>query len=114
MDSKAETDALKRSLDTEKDRVTRMQTDLESMNQDDPELARRLDVVTTEGEELRKKIETLEADLEGARKENHELKTELDAFDPSFFEELEDLKFNFDQAVRKNQEYEDRFGGLNE
>ena len=31
---------------------------------------------------------------------------ELDAFDPAFFEELEDLKFNYQEAVMLNVKYE--------
>ena len=37
-----------------------------------------------------------------------QLRKELDAFDPSFFEEIEDLKFNYQQAVRKIVELEDQ------
>lgn len=34
------------------------------------------------------------------------LKKELGAFDPSFFEELEDLKYNYKKAVERNVLYE--------
>ena len=36
-----------------------------------------------------------------------QLKTELEAFDPQFFEEIEDLKYNYQEAVKKNIEYEE-------
>ena len=41
-----------------------------------------------------------------------QLKKELDAFDPSFFEEIEDLKFNYQRSVRKNVELEDKLARL--
>ena len=34
------------------------------------------------------------------------LRAELDSFDPSFFEEVEDLKFNYQEEVKKNIQYE--------
>jgi centrosomal protein CEP290 len=42
------------------------------------------------------------------RKENARLKAELDSFDPQFFEEIEDLKYNYQIAVQKNVEYEEQ------
>ena len=41
-----------------------------------------------------------------------QLRTELDSFDPSFFEEVEDLKFNYQEAVKKNVEYEQQITNL--
>ena len=35
-----------------------------------------------------------------------QLKKELDAFDPSFFEEIEDLKYNYKKSVERNVLYE--------
>ncbi len=37
-----------------------------------------------------------------------QLKKELDAFDPSFFEEIEDLKFNYQECVRRNVQLEEQ------
>ncbi len=37
-----------------------------------------------------------------------QLRVELDAFDHTFFEEIEDLKFNYQQAVARNVELEDQ------
>ena len=37
-----------------------------------------------------------------------QLRKELDAFDPSFFEEIEDLKFNYQEALRRNVELEEQ------
>ena len=43
-----------------------------------------------------------------------QLKKELDAFDPSFFEEIEDLKYNYQEAVRKNVQFEEELKKLSE
>ena len=34
------------------------------------------------------------------------LRKELEAFDPTFFEEIEDLKYNYQKAVERNVLYE--------
>ena len=41
-----------------------------------------------------------------------QLTKELEAFDPSFFEEIEDLKYNHQEAVRKNIQYEELLAKL--
>ena len=43
---------------------------------------------------------------------NQQLKKELDAFDPAFFEEIEDLKYNYQEAVKKNIQYEEQLTAL--
>lgn len=48
----------------------------------------------------------LQQELDTVRASNRELQEELDAFDPTFFEELEDLKFNYSEALRMNQIYQ--------
>eukprot|EP00731_Ephydatia_muelleri_P028604 Em0020g248a len=40
------------------------------------------------------------------------LKRELDAFDPAFFEEIEDLKYNYEEALKKNVQYEEQLSSL--
>lgn len=35
-----------------------------------------------------------------------QLRKELEAFDPAFFEEIEDLKYNYQKAVERNVLYE--------
>jgi len=39
-------------------------------------------------------------------RDNSEMLRELNAFDPQFFEELEDLKFEYRELVKKNEIYE--------
>ncbi len=37
-----------------------------------------------------------------------QMKKELESFGPEFFEEIEDLKYNYKQAVQKNVLYEEK------
>ena len=41
-----------------------------------------------------------------------QLRQELAAFDPAFFHELEDLKYNYQQAVELNTQYEQQLALL--
>ena len=41
-----------------------------------------------------------------------QLKKELNSFDPQFFEELEDLKYNHQKALEKNTYYEEKLKEL--
>ena len=41
-----------------------------------------------------------------------QMKKDLDAFDPNFFEELEDLKYNYQEAVKRNVQYEEQLNSL--
>ena len=43
-----------------------------------------------------------------------QLKKELDAFDPSFFEEIEDLKFNYQEAMKRNVQLEEQMRKLSQ
>ena len=47
-----------------------------------------------------------QAELTTLRKENARLKEELSHFDLDFFEEIEDLKFKYAEALRKLRAYE--------
>jgi centrosomal protein CEP290 len=40
------------------------------------------------------------------------MKRELDKVGPEFFEELEDLKYNYREAVKRNVLYEEQLGQL--
>ena len=44
--------------------------------------------------------------LEQLREENSKLREELSAFDLDFFEEIEDLKYKYAEAMRRLQQYE--------
>uniref|UniRef100_A0A2H6N3B1 Uncharacterized protein n=2 Tax=Micrurus TaxID=8634 RepID=A0A2H6N3B1_9SAUR len=56
------------------------------------------------------------SDLEQQRlhEEIKKLKNELDHFDPAFFEEIEDLKYNYNEEVKKNIVLEEKLKTLSE
>mmetsp|Transcript_14974 Transcript_14974/g.22165 ORF Transcript_14974/g.22165 Transcript_14974/m.22165 type:complete len:155 (+) Transcript_14974:2586-3050(+) len=55
-------------------------------------------------EEENHKLKILNKKLQ---KENEKLSEELQAFDLDFFEEIEDLKYKYNEALRRLREYED-------
>ncbi|XP_065052482.1 centrosomal protein of 290 kDa-like [Rhopilema esculentum] len=56
--------------------------------------------------ELRTQLRVAIVENEGLVAENVKLKRELEAFDPAFFEEIEDLKYNYKKSVERNVLYE--------
>lgn len=42
------------------------------------------------------------------------MRLELESLDPAFFEELEDLKYNYHQAVQKNCKYEKQLAQISQ
>eukprot|EP00051_Salpingoeca_urceolata_P020441 m.306677 g.306677 ORF g.306677 m.306677 type:complete len:289 (+) comp19624_c0_seq3:371-1237(+) len=67
------------------------------------EKLQELERVAKRGEE---KIAMLAAENQRLKEENQQLRTELDAFDPTFFEEIEDLKYHYREALERNRRYE--------
>ncbi|XP_039724921.1 centrosomal protein of 290 kDa isoform X1 [Pteropus medius] len=72
-------------------------------------------------DQLKEKIKDLEtqlktSDLEKQHMEEEikKLKKELENFDPSFFEEIEDLKYNYKEEVKKNILLEEKLKKLSE
>ena len=57
--------------------------------------------------ELEETLAIKDENLKGILAENEELKKELSNFDPSFFEEIEDLKFNYKESVQRNIQLEE-------
>lgn len=43
-----------------------------------------------------------------------QLRGELEQFDPSFFEEIEDLKYNYREAMQRNVQYEEELRNLSQ
>ena len=43
-----------------------------------------------------------------------QLKKELENFGPDFFDEIEDLKYNYREAVQKNVQYEEQLHQLSQ
>ncbi|XP_058045528.1 centrosomal protein of 290 kDa isoform X2 [Ahaetulla prasina] len=62
------------------------------------------------------KTQLKSSDLEQQRlhEEIRKLKNELDHFDPAFFEEIEDLKYNYNEEVKKNIVLEEKLKTLSE
>ncbi|XP_068595256.1 centrosomal protein of 290 kDa [Brachionichthys hirsutus] len=65
-------------------------------------LAKEIQAVRLVNGELQEENTKLQAEVE-------KLKTELGAFDPTFFEEVEDLKYNYNLEVKKNVLLEERW-----
>ncbi len=69
---------------------------------DNASLSKRLDQL----DELEAKLKTLLLDYEACKKKCRNYKAELKCFDEKFFEELEDLKYNFYESIKLNKHYE--------
>ncbi|XP_006870766.1 PREDICTED: centrosomal protein of 290 kDa [Chrysochloris asiatica] len=72
-------------------------------------------------DQLKEKIKDLETQLTASDLEKQQLKEqirklkkELENFDPSFFEEIEDLKYNYKEEVKKNILLEEKLKKLSE
>ena len=57
--------------------------------------------------ELEESLAKKDESMRGVEMENEQLKKELSNFDPSFFEEIEDLKYNYKQSVERNVQLEE-------
>ncbi|XP_028934653.1 centrosomal protein of 290 kDa isoform X2 [Ornithorhynchus anatinus] len=67
-----------------------------------------------EVEELKTQLETSNLEKQHFQEEIIQLKKELENVDPSFFEEIEDLKYNYNEEVKKNILLEERLKKLSE
>ncbi|XP_042323117.1 centrosomal protein of 290 kDa isoform X5 [Sceloporus undulatus] len=65
-------------------------------------------------EDLKTQLKTSDLEQQRLQEEVRKLKNELDNFDPSFFEEIEDLKYNYNEEVKKNIILEERLKTLSE
>lgn len=99
----AETEAreLKRAIARKEAQVQELQFQLEHFNQ---ELGADGDAAAVNDEIIRE----LEDHVQELEDENSKLQSELAAFDEDFFEEIEDLKYKYAQAVREKQQLERR------
>ncbi|XP_032153040.1 centrosomal protein of 290 kDa [Sapajus apella] len=74
-----------------------------------------------DGDQLKEKVKDVETQLKMSdlekqhlKEEIKKLKKELENFDPSFFEEIEDLKYNYKEEVKKNILLEEKVKKLSE
>ncbi|NXA97716.1 CE290 protein, partial [Melanocharis versteri] len=74
----------------------------------------KIDKLMTEIADLQSQLEASELEKQQLKEETKELKRELETYNPSFFEELEDLKYNYKEEVKKNIILEERLKQLYE
>ncbi|XP_035759405.1 centrosomal protein of 290 kDa isoform X3 [Egretta garzetta] len=68
----------------------------------------------TEVADLQTQLKASELEKQQLKEETKKLRRELENFDPSFFEEIEDLKYNYNEEVKKNIILEERLKQLSE
>ena len=125
--AKEERDKTKTALSTSKRDVVHLESQLEEMRKRlEEEKARSSEVTAalkpgTGGvkagvisrmyeqklKEMEENVSKKDEKMRGVEKENEALKRELSNFDPSFFEEIEDLKYNYKQSVERNVQLEE-------
>ncbi|XP_033101363.1 centrosomal protein of 290 kDa-like isoform X2 [Anneissia japonica] len=66
------------------------------------------DKLLTEIVELRTDFKAVQLERDKLQIQVEQLQQELEQFDPNFFEEIEDLKFNYREAIERNIKYEDQ------
>ncbi|NXY64641.1 CE290 protein, partial [Callaeas wilsoni] len=74
----------------------------------------KIDKLMTEMADLQSQLEASELEKQQLKEETKELRRELETYNPSFFEELEDLKYNYNEEVKKNIILEERLKQLYE
>lgn len=74
-----------------------------------------------DADQLKETVKDLETQLkisdlekQHLKEEIKKLKKELENFDPAFFEEIEDLKYNYKEEVKKNILLEEKLKNLSE
>ncbi|XP_059702808.1 centrosomal protein of 290 kDa [Haemorhous mexicanus] len=72
----------------------------------------KIDKLLKEMDDLQSQLQTSELEKQKLKEETKELRRELETYNPSFFEELEDLKYNYKEEVKKNVILEERLKQL--
>ncbi|XP_047916991.2 centrosomal protein of 290 kDa isoform X2 [Anser cygnoides] len=68
----------------------------------------------TDVADLQAQLKASELEKQQLKEETKKLRKELENFNPSFFEEIEDLKYNYNEEVKKNIILEERLKQLSE
>uniref|UniRef100_A0A8C5QQ97 Centrosomal protein 290 n=1 Tax=Leptobrachium leishanense TaxID=445787 RepID=A0A8C5QQ97_9ANUR len=76
--------------------------------------ARKCDKLMEEIVDLQTHVKMSDVEKEQLKEEIKRLKKELENFDPTFFEEIEDLKYNYNEEVKRNIILEERLKALAE
>uniref|UniRef100_A0A674I1U5 Centrosomal protein 290 n=1 Tax=Terrapene triunguis TaxID=2587831 RepID=A0A674I1U5_9SAUR len=105
-----------KELETDVAKKNQSITDLKQLLREATEREHKIEKNT---QDLKEQIELLKHFPEGASTEQGlarelQLLRELDNFDPSFFEEIEDLKYNYNEEVKKNIILEEKLKKLSE
>ncbi|XP_043402392.1 centrosomal protein of 290 kDa isoform X1 [Chelonia mydas] len=74
----------------------------------------RIDKLMVDVVDLQTQLQASDVEKQQLTGEIKQLKRELDNFDPSFFEEIEDLKYNYNEEVKKNIILEEKLKKLSE
>ncbi|NWZ77326.1 CE290 protein, partial [Poecile atricapillus] len=74
----------------------------------------KIDKLMTEMADLQSQLEVSELEKQQLKEETKDLRRELETYSPSFFEELEDLKYNYKEELKKNIILEERLKHLYE
>ncbi|NWV46049.1 CE290 protein, partial [Daphoenositta chrysoptera] len=74
----------------------------------------KIEKLMSEIADLQSQLEASELEKQQLKEETKELRRELETYNPSFFEELEDLKYNYNEEVKKNIILEERLKKLYE
>nr|XP_042715780.1 centrosomal protein of 290 kDa isoform X3 [Chrysemys picta bellii] len=74
----------------------------------------RIDKLMVDVVDLQTQLQASDLEKKQLTEEIKQLKRELDNFDPSFFEEIEDLKYNYNEEVKKNIILEEKLKKLSE
>ncbi|NXB28249.1 CE290 protein, partial [Eulacestoma nigropectus] len=74
----------------------------------------KIDKLMSEMADLQSQLQASELKKHQLQEETKELRRELETYNPSFFEELEDLKYNYNEEVKKNIILEERLKQLYE
>ncbi|XP_034628266.1 centrosomal protein of 290 kDa isoform X2 [Trachemys scripta elegans] len=74
----------------------------------------RIDKLMVDVVDLQTQLQASDLEKKQLTEEIKHLKKELDNFDPSFFEEIEDLKYNYNEEVKKNIILEEKLKKLSE
>ncbi|XP_061435033.1 centrosomal protein of 290 kDa-like isoform X1 [Lethenteron reissneri] len=74
--------------------------------------ARRYDELLQENVQVQVQLREMKMHNGRLEEEVRGLRKELESFDPAFFEEIEDLKFNYKEAVKRNLVYEEQLLSL--
>ncbi|XP_030093642.2 centrosomal protein of 290 kDa isoform X1 [Serinus canaria] len=72
----------------------------------------KIDKLLKEMDDLQSQLQASELEKQKLKEETKELRRELETYNPSFFEELEDLKYNYKEEVKKNVILEERLKQL--